>query len=51
MSNLFKESLKVLTSKVENNHSPLEYELPKETKMKKDKYSVLAYEKFEKEER
>lgn len=54
MSNLFKESLKVLTSKVEIKTSPLEYELPKQVKLdekSKGKYGVLANEKFEKEER
>lgn len=51
MSNLFKESLKVLTSKVEVKDSPLAYELPKETKLddkETGKYGVLGNEKFEK---
>lgn len=50
MSNLFKESLKVIKSKVENEHSALEYELPKKVEIEEE-YSVLAYEKFEKDER
>ena len=53
MSNLFKESLKVLTCKVEDKHSPLAYELPKETKLDDKligKCGVLGYEKFEKEQ-
>lgn len=54
MSNLLKESLKVLTSKIEINHSPLEYELPKKTERDSElmgKYGVLGHEKFEHEER
>lgn len=53
MSNLFKESLKVLTSKVEIKTSPLEHKLPRQVKLdekSKGKYGVLTNEKFEKEE-
>lgn len=53
MNNLFKESLRVLTSKVEIKTSPLEYELPKKVELdekSKGKNGVLANEKFEREE-
>lgn len=53
MSNLFKESLKVLISKVEVKTSPLAYELPKETKLEDKmigKYGILGNEKCEKEQ-
>ena len=49
MSNLFKEILKLLNLKVEDNHSPLEFKLTKKTKLDDKligKYGVLGYEKF-----
>jgi len=54
MSNLFKESLKFITLKVEQKQSPLEYELPKQTQISdelKENGGILGYSKFEREER